>query len=444
MRISLFLFLYCLALENCIADDESIPAQWKGGNLLFHRQPLWTQIDEKSPIRVNIAMIGVTEDLTGGPLSIMRFANVLITNGFNVRWINVDGSGVDRDDFLRGASKYPFLAEFVQKVEFLFHASASAVPILFHPEDMFVATFFYTAQIAHFTLKSAAFKNKNFIYFIQDTEWIFFKAGTGGFMEAMDSYRYPHFPIYSTPFLQRYFRAFKMGQYEFLPDDSSIEKLLFATEPAIKRWPTLNVTYLSRSSRRHTLVTYTRVHVERNAYDLTIDSLKVAVCENIFDDTWKFIGLGALQSYTINLGSHCGKNVELHIKKHVAESKYFRILRTGDIGLSLMMSPHPSLPPFDLAAAGLATVTNEWQTKTEADFLNISDNFVVVKPYISNIVSGLAIAVNRSRDIAARQKGSTNLKWEHAWDGERCYGKALLQKVKSWIKDHKEPLWPMK
>ena len=42
---------------------------------------------------------------------------------------------------------------------------------------------------------------------------------------------------------------------------------------------------------------------------------------------------------------------------------YDRVLRTAQIGLSLMLSPHPSYPPLEMAAYGMVVVTNRYGTK---------------------------------------------------------------------------------
>jgi hypothetical protein len=128
------------------------------------------------------------------------------------------------------------------------------------------------------------------------------------------------------------------------------------------------------------------------------------------------------------------------IKKNIPEPEYQKLVATGDVGYSLMISPHPSLPPFDFAAAGLITVTNSFRTKTVEHFLNVSQNFVIVKPFIENIVSGLKKAVILSRNISYRQEGMDSFRWERSWTGPECFGKPLLKMVRNWQKSHK-PLW---
>jgi hypothetical protein len=46
---------------------------------------------------------------------------------------------------------------------------------------------------------------------------------------------------------------------------------------------------------------------------------------------------------------------------------YAKVLRKSDIGVSLILSPHPSSPPLETAAAGLVTITNRFANKASLD-----------------------------------------------------------------------------
>ena len=74
-----------------VAEAESL----EGNQILEHRQPLPFVVDTNEPVRLNIVMTGLGEDLTGGPLSIMHFAQELVRHGRNVRWLNADGRGIN-------------------------------------------------------------------------------------------------------------------------------------------------------------------------------------------------------------------------------------------------------------------------------------------------------------------------------------------------------------
>ena len=84
--------------------------------------------------------------------------------------------------------------------------------------------------------------------------------------------------------------------------------------------------------------------------------------------------------------------------------KYWATLNQYDIGLSLMLSPHPSYPPLEMAASGLITVTNNFANK---DLSILSDNFVTCEPSAEYIKLALQKAYQKCNDMDARIKGAT-------------------------------------
>jgi len=424
---------------NCRIDA---PHLWPGEMFVQHRIPLPLVLETSEKRRINILMTGIGQDFTGGPLSIMHFANELIRAGHNVRWLNVDGSGLQRSEFFTQVSKYNFLELFHDKAEFIFDAANMNLVEQklnrFHPEDIFVATLYFTSQLAHFTINEYSFRQRNFIYFIQDFEPIFFPHDAQ-YIEALESYRFPHFPIFSSPFLERWFEQEKLSIFQYLESDKA-KQMSFAAYPAIRAWPVLNMEAFSEPNRQRILIAYARSHADRNAYELMIDTLSMAVCEDIFNGNWRFIGVGAIKSYNLTIGAYCGKSVLFEIFQNIPEPEYFEIIRHGDVGLSIMISPHPSLPPFDFASAGLITVTNSFKTKTADVFHDVSTNFVVAEPFVDSLVQALKVAVAQSTNIDSRIQGMQRFNWERSWKGDRCYGKVLLKKISAW-RLHFDTLW---
>eukprot|EP01037_Dinobryon_pediforme_P033187 gene33187-38516_t len=105
---------------DCAAQ---LPEAWEGYTTAVHRIPLKLKISGEEPPRLNILMTGIRRDFTGGPLSIMHFANELMTSGLRVRWINVDGGGLKADEFKAHARKYHFLAKFSNEIDFVYDAA---------------------------------------------------------------------------------------------------------------------------------------------------------------------------------------------------------------------------------------------------------------------------------------------------------------------------------
>ena len=81
-----------------------------------------------------------------------------------------------------------------------------------------------------------------------------------------------------------------------------------------------------------------------------------------------------------------------------------------------MLTPHPSLVPLEMAAAGLPTVTNTFANKTAAALAGISPNLIGVKPTLEGIVGGLRAAIGRVDDVEARLAGAQAMTWPTDWD----------------------------
>ena len=127
----------------------------------------------------------------------------------------------------------------------------------------------------------------------------------------------------------------------------------FGTEPAIKPWGLPSRAILEAPGRVRRVIAYARRHADRNAYELTINALSLAACEPAFAAGWEFIGMGAPEDYVEYLGMPCGREVPMQIRRNVPEDEYRQLVQSGDVGLSLMISPHPSLPPFVWRCAGV-------------------------------------------------------------------------------------------
>jgi len=92
--------------------------------------------------------------------------------------------------------------------------------------------------------------------------------------------------------------------------------------------------------------------------------------------------------------------------------------------MSLMYTPHPSLVPLEMAAAGLITVTNTYANKTEQKLKQISDNFEVGEATIESLASALKRAEARTENLEARAQAA-NINWPTSW--EAAFANNLLQ-----------------
>lgn len=85
---------------------------------------------------------------------------------------------------------------------------------------------------------------------------------------------------------------------------------------------------------------------------------------------------------------------------------YAKQLRESDILLSLMLSPHPSYPPLEMAACGGLAVTTTYANKTRERLAGLSGNIIGAVPTIEGIADGLAEAVHRLSDFEGRKNNA--------------------------------------
>ena len=97
-----------------------------------------------------------------------------------------------------------------------------------------------------------------------------------------------------------------------------------------------------------------------------------------------------------------------------------------------MMSPHPSLPPLEMAAAGLMVVTNIFANKSAECLKGISSNIIPAEPTVGGIEKALKTAIENCDNHADRVQG-TKINWSQSWDD--TYNDAVLNKVKGFIED---------
>lgn len=144
---------------------------------------------------------------------------------------------------------------------------------------------------------------------------------------------------------------------------------------------------------RH-LFFYARPNNPRNLFDVGVAALDAAIEAGAFPrERWRihFVGRGAPQVDFCD-----GSRPVLH--DALGWAQYHELLGRVGLGLSLMASPHPSYPPFDLAAGGSVVVTNRWPGKM--DFADVSDRVVVAEPTVPDLARALQEAAAMVEELS--------------------------------------------
>ena len=108
------------------------------------------------------------------------------------------------------------------------------------------------------------------------------------------------------------------------------------------------------------LVFYARPRNPRNLFEIGLRALRVAAAQGVFDRAHGSSWPSARTCRTC----HCRIDTTLRAQPWMPYEAYGGLLGRSDVLLSLMLSPHTSYPPLEMAAAGGLVVTNTYGPKT--------------------------------------------------------------------------------
>jgi hypothetical protein len=366
--------------------------------------PLEIETDPKAPRRVNILIPTIDlKVLFGGYIGKLNLAKRFIDCGYNVRILIVDEC-----DFVPSTthgtlpSSSPLAADFA-KIEFQYCYDRNN-RVLMNPEDRVVATTWWTAHVANAAVKNLS--HPVFIYFIQEYEPFTFPMGTLSAL-ANQSYRFNHFPLFSSTFLREYFEINRLGVYGAPTDGTKPDTAVF--ENAIAAFSVDRETLVKRPYKRLLFYARPEPHASRNMFEMGVLALNDAITKGVFDDSWEFWAAGTA---TGELPLAKGKSLKMIGKLDL--DAYQKTLPRFDLGMSLMYTPHPSLVPIEMAAAGLVVVTTTCMNKTADKLQAISSNILGVEATIEAISDGLAGGVAKAGRIDDRLKGA-GVNWPKTW-----------------------------
>lgn len=217
--------------------------------------------------------------------------------------------------------------------------------------DRFISTSWWTAYSAQDIIRQQSrlfnMPYPKMGYLIQDYEPGFYNWSTH-YMLAESTYRsdIPILAIFNTSILKKYFNN---KNYTFEKE--------FVFEPRLN---TTMILYLESAprQRKKRILLYGRPSVERNCFPLIVEALKRWVLIQPGLEKWEVLSVGEMHK-PVNLGN----NKILKSLGKLNLEHYSELLLESAIGLSFMISPHPSYPPLEMAHFGLLTITNLFANK---------------------------------------------------------------------------------
>jgi WsaF, C-terminal domain/WsaF, N-terminal domain len=218
------------------------------------------------------------------------------------------------------------------------------------PNDLFIATWWATAtyikHVIQIQAKLFAKSPQRFVYLIQDYEPGFYPwSAHYAYAEATYAGRDDTIPVFNTKLLADYFD--RQGW-------SFAERYIF--EPMLN--PGLRTQSRRNTPKERRLLVYGRPIAPRNAFPLVIEGLKVLSEKFPLTPEWNVLSAGWKHD-DIPLSSESSlKSLGL-----LGLREYAQELARCWVGLSIMISPHPSYPPLEMAEFGSWVVTNNFANK---------------------------------------------------------------------------------
>jgi beta-1,2-rhamnosyltransferase WsaF-like protein len=395
---------------------------WTGlfdGKMLGPAEPLNLQVDPNlATPHLNVLIPGLAmRCMSGGPNTALNLTYRMAAQGVPVRYI---ATGVppdsDHGPLWQHILDLSGISQRLPHVE-ITTAHDRSQTFSIGPRDVFFATAWWTAQMVKYALPLV--EPKQFIYLIQDYEPGLHEWSTYHSL-ALETYALNYRPIVNHPFLLDYLRSHNVARFA---DPAFVDNCV-VLDPAVDRSFFYYESHRNKPLRR--LLLYARPSsASRNMFQLAVAALQTACREGAFEDEpWEFVGMGDPFDPIPLDGKHtlvptAWKNLD----------EYAQQMRQSDILLSLMLSPHPSYPPLEMAACGGLVVTNSYDCKTADRLAQISENIIAADCTVESLAAALRDAGQRVGDHEARERFS-KLSLPSNW--HESFVKVLPQAMHAW------------
>jgi hypothetical protein len=159
----------------------------------------------------------------------------------------------------------------------------------------------------------------------------------------------------------------------------------------------------TRPGQKRTLAFYARPNNLRNLFHFGVEVLEAALERGIVrTEEWDIVFLGKdIPKIKLNGGRYTPRRLE-----NLKWADYADFAGTVDLALCLMYTPHPSYPPFDMAASGAVVVTNRFANKQ--DLGGYCENILCGETDLDAMLEVLAQGVALAGDEPRRSANARN------------------------------------
>lgn len=368
---------------------------------LWIARPLQVIWEEGETVRLNL----VTDDigkrsLFGGTATALALASMLCErNQWTLRLIT-RWTPCNLHDYYEFARIYGITAP--EKVEAYSDEERNQTVVheklAVSKQDIFLATSWWSAKSI---LESHL--NRRILYIIQEEETFFYPYSDERLWceEIMRDERIDY--IVNSKLLYDYLAA---NGYERLTANAVFFEPAF---PQHLYYADTN-TFQNDRQRKKRLFFYGRPKNPRNLYYFGLKCLDEALMCGIIDtDLWEIYVAGGPDTEDI-----CFSNGYVPKQNGIMSWKsYAEFARTVDLSFSLMYTPHPSYPPFDMLCSGAVVLTNRFKNK---DKLSYSGNLILAGLDMEQMLQGFHQAVLLACDLPQRERNYQENQISRSWE----------------------------
>lgn len=326
--------------------------------------PIQARPSDFQALRFNLLVPSINkEHLFGGISTALRFFERLVPDNVEKRIILTDAA--PNDDDLQAFKEYKLVSNEKDETN-----PATITPfndrfqktMPVRATDIFVATAWWTAygaqRLVEWQSQYYRQEPRPILYFIQDFEPCFYPWSSQSVL-AESTYRYkgPQIAIFNTSLLKDY--VHELG-YHFTDT--------YSFEPRLNQVLLSHLKTADLGQKRRRILIYGRPSVARNAFTLIIEALRIWAWKSSIFREWEILSIGEKHP-DIDIGN----GITIQSKGKLTLSDYAALLSASSVGVSLMVSPHPSYPPLEMAHFGMKVITNRFGNK---DLSKLHDNII--------------------------------------------------------------------
>lgn len=336
---------------------------------------------EMNHVRLNLFLPSVNpEDVYGGISTALKFFNELSSElNCDVRIIVLDAEPrlLDLDSQFASFDVHNLGTDSCSHKQIVSAFNRETGALSWGKGDWGVCTCWWSAFCMQDSLgkfQNSDIKVNPLIYLIQDFEPGFY-AWSSQYLLADSTYRspLPTMAVFNSVELRDYFVA---GGYHFDRE--------FVFDPALNEVLAKELSNLGGlTAKRKQILVYGRPNTDRNAFSLVVETLRRWIESDEQSSQWELLSAGEDHAAV-----YLAKGRYLTSVGKLTLGQYAQVLKESSVGISLMVSPHPSYPPLEMAAFGVRVITNNYANKNLS--ASFSENITSLPSYsLSEAVSSL-------------------------------------------------------